>query len=1619
MVNHMVQRLWLVVFAFGAALISGCFSPEFRDNAIMCGPNGECPPDMSCVNLVCRSGGLTQDATTFYTLTVNKGGDGAGTVSSAPTGIDCGADCTEEVASGTMVTLTATPGTDSVFVGWTGACSGTQTCTITLNAATSVTAMFALQYSLVVALGGNGSGFVTSQPSGINCGADCTEGYTPNTIVALSGFAATGSTFDGWSGPGAANCTSNAPCNVTIDQAKMITATFTLQKHTLTIVPAGNGTGTVAASGGGIDCGADCTEAYDYNSTVTLTPTAATGSTFGGWSGGGCTGTNPCMVTMTAATSVTATWNLTTVALTVDKQGNGSGTVSSAPAGINCGSTCNTTFNYNTSVTLSATPTAGSVFSGWSGGSGNATACSGTGSCIVPLTQASMVTATFALTTPTLTAAKAGNGSGTVTSGSGGINCGQDCTENPNFGSVVTLTAVATTGSTFAGWTGGNPTCTGLGTCMTTIDGAQTITATFTLDTHDLDVIVNTGTGAGTVTGPNINCGQGNTDCAETYNYNASVSLTATPAPGSVFTSWSGGGCSGNGGCSPDMTADQTVTAVFTLTTHALTLANGGTGSGKVTSLDTNLDCGSDCVHVYPYNSSVTLTAAPDPGSTFLNWTNGCGTTNPCLQTITTAKTVTANFAISQYQLTVTKNSQGGNGGGTVVANVGALNCGGDCNDMYNYNTVVTLTATPNANASFTGWTGGLCTGTGDCVVTMSQARSVNAEFQLGASAFTVSKPGTGSGTVTSSNPANYIDCGLDCSENPVPDGTQVTLVAVASTGSTFQGWSVAGSASTCPGTGNCVVTTSSSTPTNVAANFQINTYNLTVMGTGNGRGVINSSPGNISCGVGGATGSDCVDPFTHGQVVQLTATPEVSTDFTGWSGGGCSGVGVCNVTMDMATMVVATFTKKTFSVNVRPQGRGTGLVDADIGDINCGAVCDDVYNYGDVVTLTATPDVGSDFDQWSGVTCTSGSGNVCGFTVTSDVGVYADFIVEQHTISVTLAGPAGGGSVTATEPNGIIDCPGDCSELVDYNTHVTIKPSAAYGYDFVGWSGGGANCSGNGNCDVDVTAATNVTATFAVSTYLLTVTTPGNGSGSVSSSPAGITCATGNPGGNDCTQTYNHDTNVQLTATPTPNTGTVFAGWSANTGCTIANNPCTVDMLSALTVSATFSLTQHTLTVQKAGPGNGNIVSVPNGTINCPNAGGTPDCSETNVNYGTTITLAANPATGSSFSPGTGWTGCTSINVMGQCVVTITANTTVQATFAVIPPNYVFITSTAYNGALSFNTLTGLAAADAICNDRAAASAVIPDADANITYKAYLSRSASGGAATARLAGSSGWIRHDGKPVFNTIADIQSGKMMYPIKFDEAGTAVAETVPVMTGTNTSGTYASAGGECGTATAPYTLNQGLVAGGVPNANSDLFSYDGTPSCALNTLRLYCFGVGRAAVVTPTTGPFRRAFTTNDTFTPVAAPASPNGIAAADAFCQAQSGSLGGTWKALLATTTGSAISRFTTASGAPWARPDNTLLTNTAAEMAAAMSHLLAAPNGNAQQTDWYGFTETIFTGAVDLTTIGTVATTCNNWTDTAGTSRVGYAGHTAMSKWFGFGSGNTCTGKRIVCMQQ
>ncbi len=295
------------------------------------------------------------------------------------------------IALNGRLTFTAT----QPIVGYVG--SGCEAEIITTNGANPGLASFECQVlpanaeMLTVMLAGTGSGTVTDGSGAINCPTTCTANFPSGTQITLTAFPDDGSTFTGWSG--ANSCEGTGTCTFTIIAATAVTANFggSTNNFALTVSPAGTGTGTVTSAPAGISCPTTCSANFASGTAVTLTAAAAEGSTFAGWTGSGCSGTGTCVVTVTAATAVTATFNTTNnFALTVTPAGTGAGTVMSAPAGIICPTTCSANFASGTAVTLTAVAGEGSTFAGWTGGG-----CSGTGTCVVTVTAATAVTATF------------------------------------------------------------------------------------------------------------------------------------------------------------------------------------------------------------------------------------------------------------------------------------------------------------------------------------------------------------------------------------------------------------------------------------------------------------------------------------------------------------------------------------------------------------------------------------------------------------------------------------------------------------------------------------------------------------------------------------------------------------------------------------------------------------------------------------------------------------------------------------------------------------------------------------------------------------------------------------------------------------------------------------------------------------------------------------------------------------------------------------------------------------------------------------------------------------------------------------------------------------------------
>ncbi len=1175
-----------------------------------------------------------------------------------------------------------------------------------------------------------------------------------------------------------------------------------------------------------------------------------------------------------------------------------------------------------------------------------------------------------------------GNGTGRITSSPDGIDCGATCTGSFVDGTMVTLTAEPDASSVFTGWGGA---CSGTSpVCEVTITAATAVTATFTLKTYTVTV-TKAGAGAGTVAGNGINCGTG-AGCTTTVDHGTAISLTATPVSLNTFVGW-GGACTGTGTCDLTITADTTISAAFALDELSLIVTRGGNGAGTITSSPAGINCPGTCDFVFTANQMVTLTAAAAGSSNFMGWSGACTGMGMCSVTMDAAKTVTATFTLKTYVLDVTKT--GSTGTGTVTSSPAGIACGSDCSETLNHGTPVTLTATPTVGtSSFTGWSGGGCTGTGMCVVNLTAATTVNAVFTINSYPLTSSV--TGMGTITSS-PAG-VTCPGDCSQN-YTHGTVVSFTQMATSGWTFQNWGGA-----CSGNTTCSVTMDQAR--NVTATFTLNSYDLTVDVTG--MGTVTASP-QISCG------TNCTGTYTHNTVVSLTQMATTGWTFQSW-GGACSGNTTCNVTMDGIKNVTALFTINSYALDANFGGTGgSGTITAT--GIICPGDCNENFNHGTVVNVTQTPAADTNFVNWSGA-CTGNT--TCSVTMNGPRTVTANYALKQYNLDVTIAG-----SGTVTGPQ--IGCPTDCLGTYNHGTSVTLTQLAGSGYRFTGWSGG--TCTGINACVVPMDMARAVTATFTP-IFPLNVTIAGS-TGTVTSNVAGINCPT------DCSEDYLNTATVILTATGT--NGATFGSW---TGCpTVAGNTCTVAMSQARNVTATFNPPTFLLTAAFGGNGFGTITAA---GIDCGNGtnGGT-DCTETLV-QGAMITLTAAPkidlaAEASLFS---GWSGCTSSSGV-TCNVTMDAVKTVTATFA-LAPNVMFVTS----GSTEILGVAWLRNANAICKNAAAQSTRGIQGEGphqNTTWIPWisgfdsLSTPTPGALVTAanRLQNVAGWERVDRRPFLQKLSDIANNVIVYPPRIDENGADVGVNALTWTGTDPSGGHSES--SC------IGFNQGVASSwlnaqvngtqGLASANSQEFTRFTENSC-VGTRRLYCFGADRKAAITVTKKPGRQAFTTATPFiaTSTGGPNNTGGLEAADKLCQDEAMAAGlpnfQAFKALLATTTASALSRFAVnPTDEPWVRVgDNQPLTATESAMRnGQLGTLIVAPNVTAAGQR-LGNIE-IWTGAPRPTDLGpNTSATCGNWKSPTTTKSSGGLGYDTGVSTYWFGAFNNvldcAVGRRLVCME-
>ena len=238
-----------------------------------------------------------------------------------------------------------------------------------------VTAFGPLEYpepgkrTLTVKKTGKGSGTVSSEPKGIDCGSTCVAEFGAADVVTLKAKVDAGSEFEGWEGCDAEPTPSE--CEVAVGEERTVSARFEGggTERELTVTPGGPGTGVVMSTPAGIECPSQCTALFFEGVKALLKAKAEAGSEVEGWEG--CDSEpspSECEVEMSAAREVKVLYDVEHPLLSVEPQGAGAGVVTSSPTGIECPATCAHKFDLDQKVTLSAKAAEGSKFIGWGEG---------------------------------------------------------------------------------------------------------------------------------------------------------------------------------------------------------------------------------------------------------------------------------------------------------------------------------------------------------------------------------------------------------------------------------------------------------------------------------------------------------------------------------------------------------------------------------------------------------------------------------------------------------------------------------------------------------------------------------------------------------------------------------------------------------------------------------------------------------------------------------------------------------------------------------------------------------------------------------------------------------------------------------------------------------------------------------------------------------------------------------------------------------------------------------------------------------------------------------------------------------------------------------------------------
>jgi Protein of unknown function (DUF1554) len=317
-----------------------------------------------------------------------------------------------------------------------------------------------------------------------------------------------------------------------------------------------------------------------------------------------------------------------------------------------------------------------------------------------------------------------------------------------------------------------------------------------------------------------------------------------------------------------------------------------------------------------------------------------------------------------------------------------------------------------------------------------------------------------------------------------------------------------------------------------------------------------------------------------------------------------------------------------------------------------------------------------------------------------------------------------------------------------------------------------------------------------------------------------------------------------------------------------------------------------------------------------------------------------------------------------------------------------------------------GQAGADAECA-RLASAASLPSG----IYKAWLSTSTAN--AISKLGGARGFVRPDGQPFADQASDIAAGQILNSLSLDQNGNEVGRQ-NVWTGTTDAGTI-NGSNTCG----DWTFGNGSSFGelGETTGGAGAWSDDAVETDCLVSASIYCFDISHITALTVTRTPGRLAFVSKGSFV------TSHGVSGADALCQAEATAAAlpnpTQFRAMLSTSTASAASRFDmSAMSAPYVRPDGIKIAD--APTVAAGATLDSGIWQHADGTYVTEFAAAVWTGSTSPDVVGTLATTCQNWTTLNGADTGSEGVSNVTDIWWSSGMSSPCgIAHTIFCLDQ